>query len=176
VRRGRSLLLIVSRRPVALIVLDGWGCAPAGAGNAVTLAATPSFDELWESYPHGTLEASGRAVGLPVGQMGNSEVGHLAIGSGRVIRQDLVRINDAIEDGSFGTSDALDRAFTRARGRGVRVHVLSLVSYGGVHSHIDHVRAIVEAARARGLAEETYVHAFTDGRDVSPSAAVSDVA
>ena len=175
-RRGRSLLLIVSRRPVALIVLDGWGCAPAGAGNAVTLAATPSFDELWESYPHGTLEASGRAVGLPVGQMGNSEVGHLTIGSGRVIRQDLVRINDAIEDGSFGTSDALDRAFTRARGRGVRVHVLSLVSYGGVHSHIDHVRAIVEAARARGLAEETYVHAFTDGRDVSPSAAVSDVA
>ena len=166
----------MSYRPVALIVLDGWGLSPGGVGNAITLASTPNFDELWESYPHATLNASGHAVGLPPGQMGNSEVGHLTIGAGRVIRQDLVRINDAVQGGFLGRGDALDDALTRARARGARVHVLSLVSYGGVHSHIDHVRAIVEAARAQGLAGETYLHAFTDGRDVSPNAAVSDLA
>jgi 2,3-bisphosphoglycerate-independent phosphoglycerate mutase len=161
---------------VALVVLDGWGCAPPGPGNAVELAETPVFDDLWARHPHTTLEASGLAVGLPPGQMGNSEVGHLTIGSGRVIYQDLVRVNTAVEDGSFFENEALRGAFARARERGGNVHLLGLVSYGGVHSHIDHLRALVELARRAGMAERTSVHAFTDGRDVSPHAARHDLA
>ena len=160
---------------VALVILDGWGCAPPGPGNAVSLARTPVFDALWERYPHTTLSASGLDVGLPPGQMGNSEVGHLTIGAGRVVYQDLVRINRAIEDGTFFANDALRGAFARARARGGRVHLLGLVSYGGVHSHIDHLRALLELARREGMAEWTYVHAFTDGRDVSPTSAANDI-
>jgi 2,3-bisphosphoglycerate-independent phosphoglycerate mutase len=152
---------------VALIILDGWGCAPPGPGNAVERADTPSFDRLWSTFPHTTLRASGEAVGLPPGQMGNSEVGHLTIGSGRVLFQDLVRVNKAIEDGPFFENPALKGAFER----GERVHLLGLVSYGGVHSHIDHLRALLRFAP-----EKTWIHAFTDGRDVSPHAAVSDLA
>jgi 2,3-bisphosphoglycerate-independent phosphoglycerate mutase len=161
---------------VALVVLDGWGCAPAGPGNAVELAETPVFDELWRRHPHTTLNASGEAVGLPPGQMGNSEVGHLTIGAGRVIFQDLMRVNRAIESGDLLGSPALLGAFGRARERGGNVHLLGLVSYGGVHSHVDHLRALLEVARREGMAERTYVHAFTDGRDVSPTAARSDLA
>jgi 2,3-bisphosphoglycerate-independent phosphoglycerate mutase len=161
---------------VALVVLDGWGCAPPGPGNAVELASTPVFDDLWARYPHTTLSASGEAVGLPPGQMGNSEVGHLTIGAGRVVDQDYMRVNRAIEHGDFFTNEALLGAFDRARGRDGNVHLLGLVSYGGVHSHIDHVRALLELARRRGMAERTYVHAFTDGRDVSPTAARNDLA
>jgi 2,3-bisphosphoglycerate-independent phosphoglycerate mutase len=161
---------------VALVVLDGWGCAPPGPGNAVELAETPVFDDLWRRFPHTTLAASGEAVGLPPGQMGNSEVGHLTIGSGRVVDQDLVRINKAIADGSFFDNGALRGAFHRARERGGNVHVLGLVSYGGVHSHIDHLRALLELARRAGMAEQTYIHAFTDGRDVSPTASDHDLA
>jgi len=161
---------------VALVILDGWGCAPPGPGNAVELAATPVFDALWAGYPHGTLAASGRAVGLPEGQMGNSEVGHLTIGAGRVVPQDLVRVNDAIADGSFFENEALAGAFQRAKEQGGNVHLLGLVSYGGVHSHIDHLRALLELARRAGMEERTFVHAFTDGRDVSPHAAASDLA
>jgi 2,3-bisphosphoglycerate-independent phosphoglycerate mutase len=152
---------------VALVILDGWGCAPAGPGNAVELAKTPNFDRLWRAFPHTTLEASGGAVGLPPGQMGNSEVGHLTIGSGRVLFQDLVRVNQAIEDGSFFESPALTAAFER----GERVHLLGLVSHGGVHSHIDHLRALLRFAP-----EKTWIHAFTDGRDVSPRSAEHDLA
>ncbi|MFY9578584.1 MAG: 2,3-bisphosphoglycerate-independent phosphoglycerate mutase [Gaiellaceae bacterium] len=152
---------------VALVILDGWGCAPPGSGNAVELANTPNFDRLWREYPHTTIAASGEAVGLPPGQMGNSEVGHLTIGSGRVLFQDLMRVNRAIEDGSFFTNPALVSAFER----GERVHLLGLVSYGGVHSHIDHVRALLRFAP-----EKTWIHAFTDGRDVSPTSAVHDLA
>jgi 2,3-bisphosphoglycerate-independent phosphoglycerate mutase len=152
---------------VALIILDGWGCAPSGPGNAVTLAETPVFDGLWERFPHTTLAASGEAVGLPPGQMGNSEVGHLTIGAGRRLYQDLMRINKAIEDGSFFENEALRAAFAR----GGDVHLLGLVSHGGVHSHIDHLRALLRFAP-----ERTWVHAFTDGRDVSPHAAVDDLA
>ena len=152
---------------VALIILDGWGCAPPGAGNAVELANTPNFDRLWREYPHTTIEASGEAVGLPPGQMGNSEVGHLTIGSGRVLFQDLMRVNRAIEDGSFFTNPALVSAFER----GERVHLLGLVSHGGVHSHIDHVRALLTFAP-----EKTWIHAFTDGHDVSPTSAIHDLA
>jgi 2,3-bisphosphoglycerate-independent phosphoglycerate mutase len=161
---------------VTLVVLDGWGCAPAGPGNAVELADTPVFDRLWREYPHGRLRASGEAVGLPDGQMGNSEVGHLTIGSGRILFQDLQRVNVSIRDGSFFENPALVGAFERARGRGGDVHLLGLVSYGGVHSHIEHLRALLELARRQGMEERTWVHAFTDGRDVSPTSAVSDLA
>jgi 2,3-bisphosphoglycerate-independent phosphoglycerate mutase len=161
---------------VALVVLDGWGCAPPGPGNAVELADTPNFDGLWERFPHTTLRASGEDVGLPPGQMGNSEVGHLTIGAGRVIFQDLMRVNRAIESGELFESPALTGAFERAKDRGGNVHLLGLVSYGGVHSHIDHLRALLELARRDGMAERTYVHAFTDGRDVSPTSARRDLA
>lgn len=163
-------------RPVALVILDGWGCAPPGPGNAVRLASTPVFDELWARYPHTTLRASGEAVGLPDGQMGNSEVGHLTIGSGRVRFQDLVRVTRSVEDGSFFENEALVSPFRRARERGGDVHLLGLVSYGGVHSHIEHLRALLELAAREGMAERTWVHAFTDGRDVSPHAAAGDLA
>jgi 2,3-bisphosphoglycerate-independent phosphoglycerate mutase len=158
------------------VILDGWGCAPPGPGNAVELAKTPVFDRLWASYPHTTLMASGKAVGLPRGQMGNSEVGHLTIGSGRVLFQDLMRVNQAIESGEFSSNTALRAAFERAKERGANVHLLGLVSYGGVHSHIDHLRALLELAEREGMADRTWIHAFTDGRDVSPTSAVNDLA
>jgi 2,3-bisphosphoglycerate-independent phosphoglycerate mutase len=152
---------------VALIILDGFGCAPNGPGNAVELADSPVFDRLWRKFPHTTIEASGPAAGLPEGQMGNSEVGHLTIGSGRRLYQDLVRVNRAIEDGSFFDNEVLVSAFER----GNRVHLLGLVSHGGVHSHIDHVQALLRFAP-----EKTWIHAFTDGRDVSPTSAIRDLA
>lgn len=160
---------------VALVVLDGWGLAPPGPGNAVTLARTPVFNDLWARYPHTTLAASGEAVGLPPGQMGNSEVGHLTIGAGRVVDQDLMRVNRAIASGAFFENDALTGAFERARARGGAVHLLGLVSQGGVHSHIDHLRALLELGRRRGMEDDVVVHAFTDGRDVSPHAAADDL-
>jgi 2,3-bisphosphoglycerate-independent phosphoglycerate mutase len=160
---------------VALVILDGWGIAPAGPGNAVELADTPVFDELWARYPHGTLAASGEAVGLPAGQMGNSEVGHLTIGSGRILLQDFARVNRAIADGSFARNEALTSAFRRARERGGDLHLLGLVSQGGVHSHIDHLRALLALAEAEEMARRTWIHAFTDGRDVSPHAAATDL-
>ncbi|MGH3055351.1 MAG: 2,3-bisphosphoglycerate-independent phosphoglycerate mutase, partial [Gaiellaceae bacterium] len=152
---------------VALVILDGWGIAPPGPGNAIELAETPVFDRLRRNFPHAQLAASGEAVGLPQGQMGNSEVGHLTIGSGRILLQDLVRVNKAIEDGSFFENEALRGAFER----GERVHLLGLVSHGGVHSHIDHLQALLTFAP-----EKTWIHAFTDGRDVSPHSAVHDLA
>jgi 2,3-bisphosphoglycerate-independent phosphoglycerate mutase len=155
------------REPVVLVVLDGWGCAPPGPGNAIDLAETPVFDRLWAEYPHSTLKASGEAVGLPEGQMGNSEVGHLTIGSGRVLDQDLQRINRSIADGSFFENPALKAAFAK----GGNVHLLGLVSHGGVHSHIDHLQALLRFAP-----ERTWIHAFTDGRDVSPHSAEHDLA
>jgi 2,3-bisphosphoglycerate-independent phosphoglycerate mutase len=158
------------------VILDGWGCAPPGPGNAVELADTPVFDRLWATYPHSRLNASGEAVGLPPGQMGNSEVGHLTIGSGRVLFQDLMRVNAAIESGELFENPALVEAFGRAKTRGANVHLLGLVSYGGVHSHIDHLRALLELARRERMEDRTWIHAFTDGRDVSPTSAVSDLA
>jgi 2,3-bisphosphoglycerate-independent phosphoglycerate mutase len=157
-----------SRHPlVAIVILDGWGIAPRGPGNAVELADTPVFDALWARYPHTQLEASGEAVGLPPGQMGNSEVGHLTIGSGRVLDQDLQRVNRSIRDGSFFENPVLRAAFERGR----NVHLLGLVSHGGVHSHIDHLQALLRFAP-----EKTWIHAFTDGRDVSPHAGEHDLA
>ena len=153
---------------VCLIVLDGWGLAPPGPGNAVETAETPAFDRLWSDYPHTTLEASGRAVGLPDGQMGNSEVGHTNLGAGRVVRQDLVRIDDDIESGAFFENDVLVAAARVARESAL--HLLGLVSDGGVHSHLRHLEALIELARREGV-ERTHVHAFTDGRDTSPHGA-----
>jgi 2,3-bisphosphoglycerate-independent phosphoglycerate mutase len=160
---------------VALIILDGWGIAPPGPGNAVELADTPVFDRLWAEYPHCTLRASGEAVGLPDGQMGNSEVGHLTIGSGRILDQDLQRVNRAIADGTLAQNPALLAMFARAQERGGNIHLLGLVSTGGVHSHLRHALALLAIAEQHGLGDRTFVHAFTDGRDVSPTSAVHDL-
>jgi 2,3-bisphosphoglycerate-independent phosphoglycerate mutase len=148
-----------------LIVLDGWGLADPGPGNAVSLARTPVFDELWGGYPHTRLAACGRAVGLPEGQMGNSEVGHLNLGAGAVVRQDLVRIDDAIADGSLAQNEALRAAFAEAD----RVHLLGLVSDGGVHSSLEHLRALIGLGHELAV-KDLVVHAFTDGRDTLPHA------
>jgi 2,3-bisphosphoglycerate-independent phosphoglycerate mutase len=148
-----------------LVVLDGWGLAEPGPGNAVSLAATPTFDELWATYPHTTLRASGRAVGLPAGQMGNSEVGHLNLGAGSVVRQDLTRINDAVVDGVLGENEAITRALTASE----RVHLIGLVSDGGVHSSLGHLQALIELAGRLGV-RDLAIHCFTDGRDTLPEA------
>jgi 2,3-bisphosphoglycerate-independent phosphoglycerate mutase len=150
---------------VCLVILDGWGLAPEGPGNAVSLAHTPIFDELWDRYPHTQLTACGRAVGLPEGQMGNSEVGHLNLGAGSVVRQDLTRIDDAIADGSLAENATLRAAFEGFE----RVHLIGLVSDGGVHSSDRHLRALIELGAELGV-KEVIVHAFTDGRDTLPKA------
>jgi 2,3-bisphosphoglycerate-independent phosphoglycerate mutase len=147
----------------ALIVLDGWGLADPGPGNAIELAETPVFDELWERFPTTTLTASGRAVGLPDGQMGNSEVGHLNLGAGSVVMQDLTRINAAAEGGEFAANQALRDAFKAAG----RVHIIGLVSAGGVHSSMDHLKALIELAASLDV-PDLVLHAFTDGRDTTP--------
>jgi 2,3-bisphosphoglycerate-independent phosphoglycerate mutase len=152
---------------VALVILDGWGLAPPGPGNAVSLAKTPVFDGLWSRYPHTQLDASGLSVGLPEGRMGNSEVGHLNLGAGAVVKQDLVRIDDTIADGSFFGNDALRAACSHAREDG-RLHLIGLVSDGAVHSSLDHLRACIELAE-RELVPQIVLHAFTDGRDTSPT-------
>ncbi len=149
----------------ALIILDGWGLAPGGPGNAVSLASTPHFDELWERYPHTQLTACGRAVGLPEGQMGNSEVGHLNLGAGAVVMQDLTRIDQAVGDGSLGANQVLREVFTGSP----RVHLLGLVSDGGVHSSLRHLRALLELGAELGV-QDLVLHAFTDGRDTLPTA------
>ncbi len=150
---------------VCLVILDGWGLAPDGPGNAVSLAHTPIFDELWDRYPHTELTACGRAVGLPNVQMGNSEVGHLNLGAGSVVRQDLTRIDDAVADGSMAKNTVLLAAFEGFE----RVHLVGLVSDGGVHSSDQHLKALIELGATLGV-KEVVVHAFTDGRDTLPKA------
>jgi 2,3-bisphosphoglycerate-independent phosphoglycerate mutase len=150
-------------RAAALVVLDGWGLAPDGPGNAVSLASTPVFDALWERYPTTTLTASGLAVGLPDGQMGNSEVGHLNLGAGSVVMQDLTRIDAAAADGSMASNPVLREALSGAE----RVHVIGLVSDGGVHSSMEHLHALISLAASLGV-PDLVVHAFTDGRDTLP--------
>jgi 2,3-bisphosphoglycerate-independent phosphoglycerate mutase len=152
-----------------LVVLDGWALAEPGPGNAVELADTPVFDKLWEQYPHTTLVTHGPAVGLPEGQMGNSEVGHLNLGAGAVVKQDLLRIDESVEDGSFFENEALREAC-----RTERLHLLGLVSDGGVHSSMDHLRALVELAGREGV-DDVVVHAFTDGRDTAPDSGAGHV-
>ncbi len=163
----------MAKSPVVLIIRDGWGVNPGGSetaekdGNAVELARTPFHAGLWERYPRGFVSCSGMDVGLPDGQMGNSEVGHMNLGAGRIVYQDLTRINKAIEDGELGSCEALREAFARAREG--RLHLIGLVSDGGVHSHQNHLVALTGAARAAGV-EDIMVHAITDGRDTSPTA------
>jgi 2,3-bisphosphoglycerate-independent phosphoglycerate mutase len=152
-------------RPVVLVVLDGFGLAPEGPGNAVALAETPRFDRIWREAPHTTLEASGRAVGLPPGQMGNSEVGHMNLGAGRVVQQSLSFVQDRIDDGRLFDNEVLVRLCEDARGG--TLHLLGLVSRGGVHSDLEHLFGLLELARRRGV-ERVRVHAFTDGRDTAP--------
>lgn len=153
----------------ALVVLDGWGIAPAGPGNAVSLAQTPVFDELWAAYPTTQLTAQGKAVGLPDGQMGNSEVGHLNLGAGAVVKQDLTRIDEAAEEGTLAQNAVLRAAFEAGAAEGRRVHLIGLVSEGGVHSSMRHLQALIGLAAELGVSD-LVLHAFTDGRDTLPKA------
>lgn len=158
------------KAPVALIILDGFGLRDEKYGNAVAQANTPNFDILWNNYPHSTLTACGEAVGLPEGQMGNSEVGHLNIGAGRIVYQSLTRINKSIKDGDFMTNAALLRAIEHVKQKGSALHLMGLLSDGGVHSHYEHLFALLRLAKMNGI-EKVYVHAFLDGRDVGPQTA-----
>ncbi len=160
-------------RPVMLVILDGWGWREDPADNAILQAKTPNFDRLWETCPHALLRTSGRDVGLPDGQMGNSEVGHLNIGAGRVVLQDLPRIGQAIEDGSLARNPVLTDLIARVKGSAGTCHLLGLVSPGGVHSHQDHAAALARMLDDAGV--KTVVHAFTDGRDTSPQSAGDDL-
>ena len=155
------------RRPVALVILDGWGVDDSCEANAFCLAQTPRLDALFRDYPHTRIGASGMDVGLPEGQMGNSEVGHLNIGSGRIVYQDFTRISKAIDDGSFFQNPVLSQALTRLKETGGKLHLLGLVSDGGVHSHDTHLNALVEMARRQGIGD-VCIHAFMDGRDTPP--------
>jgi 2,3-bisphosphoglycerate-independent phosphoglycerate mutase len=155
---------------VCLVVLDGWALAEPGPGNAVEQAATPVFDELWSTYPHTTLTAWGKAVGLPDGQMGNSEVGHLNLGAGAIVKQDLLRIDEAIAEGSLARNEVLRDACQRER-----LHLLGLVSAGGVHASMGHLKALIELAASEGV-PDVVIHAFTDGRDTNPDSGAGYVA
>lgn len=156
------------KKPYLLMILDGWGLAPPSDTNAISIAKTPNMDAFIKNYPHGQLNASGLFVGLPEGQMGNSEVGHLNIGSGRVVYQELTKINKAIFEKSFFLNEELNRAIDHAKNQGTSLHLMGLLSDGGVHSHIHHLFAILELCKEKGL-DKVYVHAFLDGRDVSPT-------
>ncbi len=156
--------------PLALIIIDGWGYSPEREGNAILLAATPYYDEIVEHYPHTLLEASGVRVGLPAGIMGNSEVGHLNMGSGRVVRMDVTRIDYEIETGEFYRNEALAHAIDNAKARGKSLHLMGLLSDGQVHSSQEHVYALLRMAKERGL-QRVYIHCFLDGRDTPPMSA-----
>ena len=158
----------MNKTPTTLIIMDGFGIAPPADDNAVTLANTPVLDGLLRDYAHTTLSASGLDVGLPAGQMGNSEVGHTNIGGGRVVFQDLPRISRAIEDGSFFKNEAYNKAMDNCLQNGSSLHLYGLLSDGGVHSHIDHLYALLQMAKDKGL-HRVYIHCFLDGRDVSPT-------
>ena len=159
-------------KPVALIILDGFGLAPDGPGNAVALADTPNFDLYWNEYPHTQLEASGKAVGLPEGQMGNSEVGHMNLGAGRVVMQSLTYIASQIESGEFFENKILNTTYDAAKGHAL--HLMGLTSRGGVHSDLEHLFALLELAKRKNVSP-VYVHVFTDGRDVPPDSGLGFV-
>ncbi len=161
------------RRKVVLIILDGWGIATIPEVSAIAQAATPFIDNLYSKYPHSTLQASGIAVGLPEGQMGNSEVGHMNIGAGRVVYQDLVKINKSIEEGELVQHKVLLEALQYAKDNNKKVHLIGLLSDGGVHAHSDHLIALCELAAQRGVGHQTFVHAFTDGRDTAPKSSIT---
>ena len=160
------------KKPVVLTIMDGFGYTPNEIGNAISLAGTPRLDEIAKKYKHTLIQASGLDVGLPNGQMGNSEVGHTNIGAGRIVYQDLTRITKSIEDGDFFTNEALVAAMENAKDKSL--HIMGLLSDGGVHSHIDHLKALIDMAKRFGL-ERVFVHAFTDGRDTDPQSAITYV-
>ena len=162
------------KRPVMLAILDGWGWREDPSDNAVRLARTPTFDRLWSTCPHAFLRTSGKDVGLPPGQMGNSEVGHLNIGAGRVVMQDLPRVSEAIASGEIEKAPGLQAVIAKLRETGGTCHLMGLVSPGGVHSHQDHAAALAAILSRNGI--PTVVHAFTDGRDTPPRSAGDDIA
>src|SRR5271170_1436154 len=161
-------------KPVALIIRDGWGISPKGAaaaqqeGNGPLLAKLPFHDYLYATYPQSRLSASGEDVGLPAGQMGNSEVGHLNLGAGRIVYQELTRINKAIKDGTLATNPPLVKFLADLKAKGGALHLWGLLSDGGVHSHIEHLYTLVQVAKDAGISK-IFVHAFLDGRDTSPT-------
>lgn len=161
--------------PVVLVILDGWGYRPETENNAIATANTPIMDSLWEAYPRTLIRTSGKDVGLPNGQMGNSEVGHLNIGSGRVVPQELVRISDAVEDGSIRENAAIVKLCETLSKTGGRLHLMGLCSDGGVHSHIDHLLGLIDMAKAKGF-DRLSVHAITDGRDTPPTQGLETIA
>jgi 2,3-bisphosphoglycerate-independent phosphoglycerate mutase len=164
----------LAHKPFLLMILDGWGYSEESEGNAILAAKTPHWNKLWQHYPHTLISGSGLDVGLPVGQMGNSEVGHLNMGAGRLVPQELVRINMAIADGSFAHNTVLDHAVDQLTGTEHALHILGLVSPGGVHSHEEHIFAMVKLAVARGV-KVVYIHAFLDGRDTPPKSAAESL-
>ena len=164
------------KAPVALVILDGWGLGKQDdPSNAIVAAKTPNMTALLQEYPTTALECSGEAVGLPDGQMGNSEVGHLNMGAGRVVYQELTRITKAIREGEFYNNDVLKSVVENVKKNNSALHLMGLVSNGGVHSHINHLVALIELAK-RNSVEKVYIHAFLDGRDVPPSSAEKFVA
>lgn len=162
----------MSKTPVALIILDGFALRNEVFGNAVAQAKKPNFDRYWKSYSHASLVASGNEVGLPEGQMGNSEVGHLNIGAGRIVYQNLTKIHKSIVDGDFFQNSAFMEAIAHVKAHGSKLHIMGLLSDGGVHSHYEHLFALLQLAKSQGL-EDVFVHGFLDGRDVGPSTALS---
>ncbi|WP_020207687.1 2,3-bisphosphoglycerate-independent phosphoglycerate mutase [Gilvimarinus chinensis] len=162
--------MTAKKKPMVLLVLDGFGHSESTEHNAIYSANTPVWDELWNNRPHNLIGTSGMAVGLPEGQMGNSEVGHMTLGAGRVVYQSFTRINKAIEDGDFATNPAYTKAIDQAKDKDKAVHIIGLLSPGGVHAHEDHIFAMIKAAAERG-AKKIYLHAFLDGRDTAPRSA-----
>jgi len=162
--------MTLEHRPIMLLILDGWGYSEESEGNAIISAKTPNFDKLWAEYPHTLLNASGLAVGLPEGQMGNSEVGHLHIGAGRLAPQDLTRINIAVDNGEFFLNSVLTDTAAKVKQENKALHIFALLSNGGVHSHTRQIQAMAELAAKRGL-KQIYMHAFLDGRDTPPKSA-----
>jgi 2,3-bisphosphoglycerate-independent phosphoglycerate mutase len=160
--------------PVVLVIMDGWGYRQEAEGNAIAAANTPVFDSLWAAYPHTLIQTSGKNVGLPDGQMGNSEVGHLNIGAGRVVPQELVRISDAVEDGTLLSNAALLRICEDVRQRNGSLHLVGLCSEGGVHSHLSHLFGLLDLAKEQNLSS-VYIHALTDGRDTKPTAGIESI-
>lgn len=164
---------VVPRKPAVLIILDGFGLNPSKVNNAVIEASTPNLDRYFSSYSHTALEASGKGVGLPIGQMGNSEVGHMTIGCGSIVKQDLVRIDDSIEDGSFDSNPAFVSAINHAKQNNRPIHLIGLVSDGGVHSHIKHLQALIKLCAKYQV--PPHLHMITDGRDTPPKSAMKYV-
>ncbi len=161
----------ITNRPTMLMILDGFGLNPAEYGNAIKAAHTPNLDKIFKTYPHISLKASGLAVGLPDGQMGNSEVGHLNIGAGRIVYQELTRITKAVEDGIFDGNAALNKAINHVKSENSTLHIFGLLSDGGVHSHIEHIKATIRLAARRGV-KDILLHCFMDGRDVPPTSGI----